>query len=391
MSEVINLNSTNPGAPVGSQNIAFAKAASTGTDPTTGLAIFPVSASVPIASDSQLGIVQPDGDTISIDDAGVISAIGGGTLPNFYGNAMAIASAGNSEVILGSAPIAGSLSIFVAGSIVPPNAWNLSGSTATLATALTSGQVVVAIWATTNTVPGGITVATPGLPVPVEQWLMNEGAGQIFHTSSSSGNNINTQNITWDEVTGFPGTVPVFNGSNSSGIGTNQTNTNFDGTTPFSLSVWALITEFASPNEGGGTFMTTLQGGQLVGWEFGVNGDQNESQLFNFDMVNNLNGNAIEVVANVQPSTGVIHHFCTTYDGSRDASGVTLYVDGVQQSVTVGQNGLTGSIANTEPVNLAERTTNGTATFQGNMADLRIYDVELSSSQVSTLFAAGPA
>lgn len=77
MSEVINLNSTDPAAPSGSQNITFAKGASTGTDPSTGLLIFPVSASVPIASDSQLGIVRPDGETITIAD-GVISSVGGG-------------------------------------------------------------------------------------------------------------------------------------------------------------------------------------------------------------------------------------------------------------------------------------------------------------------------
>ena len=77
MSEVINLNSENPAAPAGYQNLSFAKGASTGTDPTTGLAIFPVSASVPIASDSQLGIVQPDGETITVNEDGVISSVGG--------------------------------------------------------------------------------------------------------------------------------------------------------------------------------------------------------------------------------------------------------------------------------------------------------------------------
>lgn len=274
---------------------------------------------------------------------------------------------------------------------MPPSAWTLSGVTATLTTALTSGQVVVVIWATTNTVPGGITLATPGLPTPVEQWLMNEGSGEVFHTSSGSGNNINATGVSWATVAGFPGSVPVFDGT-ASGIGTNQTNTNFDGTTPFSVSLWALIVAFAAPNEGGGTFISTFQGGNLTGWEVAINGTGNVQQLFNMDLINNLGGGGnIQVAATAQPSTGVIHHFCATYDGSQTATGITLYIDGVAQAVTIDGSSFTGSIVNTEPVNVGERTTNGTANFNGNMADLRIYDVELSSSQVSTLFAGGPA
>ena len=48
MSEVINLNDTNPTAPTGSQNVKWQKGATTGTDPTTGLPIYPASAYVPL-------------------------------------------------------------------------------------------------------------------------------------------------------------------------------------------------------------------------------------------------------------------------------------------------------------------------------------------------------
>jgi hypothetical protein len=234
-------------------------------------------------------------------------------------------------------------------------------------------------------------VAPPVGPTPVEQWLMNEGSGDTFFTSSSSGNNITASNITWASVTGFPGLVPVFNGSNSSGIGANQTNTNFTGTTPFSVSLWALITAFQAPNEGGGTFITTFQGGNLTGWEVGINGTGNNPQLFNMDLINNLGGGGnIQVAATAQPSTGVIHHFVATYDGSQTAAGITLYIDGVAQAVTIDGTSFTGAIANTEPVNIGARLTNGTAPFDGSMADLRIYNVQLTSTEVTAIFDAGP-
>src|ERR1035441_2826275 len=47
MSEVINLNNTSPAAPSGDQNVTWQKGASTGTDPSTGAPIYPVSAYVP--------------------------------------------------------------------------------------------------------------------------------------------------------------------------------------------------------------------------------------------------------------------------------------------------------------------------------------------------------
>ena len=381
MSEVINLNSANPAAETGSQNISFAKGGSTGTDPTTGLPIFPVSASVPIATDSQLGIVQPDGTTITIED-GVISAVGGGGSSVFYGNASGGASAGNTEVILGSIPVTGSLSIFVGGTILPPNQWSIpSGSmTATLTTALTAGQVVVATWATTNSTPGGITIASPGVPTPIEQWLMNEGSGETFFTSSSSGDNIGASNITWASVAGFPGTVPVFNGSNASGAGVNQTNTNFTGTTPFTISLWALLNSAGEQ----GTLVSTFDGSD-IGWEVSLNGP---GQTLGLQLISS-SGELI-ILANSAPSAGTIHHFCTTYDGSRTAPGVVLYIDGVAQSVTVFSNNLAASIANAQPVVIGARS-NNTELFSGNMADLRIYDVAFTSGQVSTLFSDGPA
>jgi Concanavalin A-like lectin/glucanases superfamily len=233
--------------------------------------------------------------------------------------------------------------------------------------------------------PGVYGAASSG-PMPVEQWLMNEGSGQEFLTSSTSGDNLTGANITWASVTGFPGTVPVFNGSSTFATGTNNTNTNFDGTTPFSVSGWALITGFEGD---GGTLIGNLTGGNQTGWEFGFN---SAGGLFGLLLINNVgSGNFVQSAVSARPSTGAIHHFVATYNGNQNASGLTYYIDGVaQSSVTVFTNGLTASIANSSPVSVGERVSNSTDFFNGSMADVRIYNVELTSTQVSAIFTAGP-
>ena len=72
-SEIINLNNSTPAAPSGAINVAWQKGSSSGNDPATGVPIYPVTASVPIARGSELGVVQPDGTTIDVNGSGVIS------------------------------------------------------------------------------------------------------------------------------------------------------------------------------------------------------------------------------------------------------------------------------------------------------------------------------
>jgi hypothetical protein len=47
-SEIINLNDSSPAAPAGHVNVKWQKGASSGTDPATGLPVYPVSANAPV-------------------------------------------------------------------------------------------------------------------------------------------------------------------------------------------------------------------------------------------------------------------------------------------------------------------------------------------------------
>lgn len=77
MSEIINLNTTTPVAPTTpgpNQNVTWQKGPSSGIEPSTGLPVYPVTAAPQPATPTLLGVVMPDGITITVDDTGTISA-----------------------------------------------------------------------------------------------------------------------------------------------------------------------------------------------------------------------------------------------------------------------------------------------------------------------------
>lgn len=78
----------------------------------------------------------------------------------FYGQGVAVASSGNNTLTLGSTPIANSLLIFAGNTPLRIGTdWSISGAVVSLVTGLTGGTTVVAMWATTNASPGGISLS----------------------------------------------------------------------------------------------------------------------------------------------------------------------------------------------------------------------------------------
>lgn len=238
-----------------------------------------------------------------------------------------------------------------------------------------------------HTTPVGITINA--LPSVADGWLMDEGTGSTFYTSSSTGNNITASGFTWGSVTGFPGSVPTFGGTDNSAVGANQTATNFDGTTPFSVCDW--ITPGVTTH--GEALIGTLdaQAGTFQGWELGINASGSNTGAITAYIANSAPASNLLGVASPDDVivTGDQYQVCMTYDGSQSASGLIIYLNGVAQSPTVLNNTLTATAANSIDVHLAGRE-DGTLDYTGTMADARIYDVELTASQVETLYAAGP-
>jgi hypothetical protein len=77
----------------------------------------------------------------------------------FFGQGDASATAGNTTITLGSTPLAHSVSVFVNASIVRPSTLTIAGAVITLPGALSTSDIVVVNWSTSNATPGGIALS----------------------------------------------------------------------------------------------------------------------------------------------------------------------------------------------------------------------------------------
>ena len=100
------------------------------------------------------------------------------------------------------------------------------------------------------------------------------------------------------------------------------------------------------------------------------------------------NGNtSSEVSDGTYTDTTNPHLYTFTYDGSSSASGITIYVDGSAVASTASQDALDDSILRAESLTIG--SSEGTHYMDGWMDDVRIYDKELTSTEVSNLYNAG--
>jgi hypothetical protein len=222
----------------------------------------------------------------------------------------------------------------------------------------------------------------------VSAWAMNEGTGLTLHDSSTGGTNtaaINTgASVTWTANSIKSGvTSPVWNGSGDA-IASSTTLTNFDGTTPFSISIW-----INPSNNSDATYIGTLNapGNVYQGWELGLNFGINPV----FYLINSYVGNNyLQVTGNsFSINPGNLYYVVVTYDGSRTASGVKIYVNGSVSNSYVDNDSLSASTANGLPVRFAARN-DGSNEFSGGLAYAEVYNCVLSPSTVSTYNSQGP-
>jgi uncharacterized protein DUF1553/concanavalin A-like lectin/glucanase superfamily protein len=78
-----------------------------------------------------------------------------------------------------------------------------------------------------------------------------------------------------------------------------------------------------------------------------------------------------------------------TYDGKGKAGGVRLFVDGTEAPIKPEINALKGSIKTTTPTRIGQRS-DGSFFTDGGVQDVRIYDRQLTATEVMTLSKVGP-
>lgn len=146
--------------------------------------------------------------------------------------------------------------------------------------------------------------------------------------------------------------------------------------TAFSISFWA---RFDSLN----SYVISDVSGGKGWWIYKSNG----SVLF-FAMRETLTSNEMTVSSTTSNvGTGIWQHCCFTFSGNSDASGFTVYLDGVDVGTTIGSNNLSVDI--NEANNLQIGASNGSGYIDGRLDDFQFYDFVLNATQVSDIYNNG--
>ena len=204
---------------------------------------------------------------------------------------------------------------------------------------------------------------------------------------SGNGNNGNLMNISTSTfyTTGKIGQAFNFDGVDDN-IETSNTSFNFERTDKFSFAIWYK----SSPGPSGSrSFFGNSNGvvGYFIGFVAGYDCPLNSIGL----MLSQSSGptNKIEVCSPASDSLFLgWHHVVVTYDGSVDASGIKIYIDGINQNLTVKYNvALTYTIKSNQKLEIGDDRTNDP--FLGTLDDARVYNRALSQAEITQLYNMG--
>ncbi len=170
-------------------------------------------------------------------------------------------------------------------------------------------------------------------------------------------------------VPGRVGNTVHFNGSLCCDLGNVA---DFDSDQAFSYGAWVRADQtHAAPVLGRAMF----HGFDLV-WEH---------DTIRANLVHRWDNNAIFVRTNQQLRPQQWFHLMVTYDGTSQAAGVQIYVDGQAVEQTISKDCLTGSIKTKGPLFIGGRNDQPGAKFQGLIQDVRIYQRQLTPVEVAQL------
>jgi len=219
---------------------------------------------------------------------------------------------------------------------------------------------------------------------PVGYWRLGEATGTVARdvTKNTDGTYTNTPTL---EVAGALAldldTAVTFVAASSEYVTMGDV-LDFDYNEAFSLSCW-FKTSTSSTQMSLVSKNTHLS--PWNGYELYQHGTSNK--LY-FVLVNSAPANYIEVHTDNTYNDGEWHHTIMAYDGSTNASGVTIYVDGVVVATTVGADTLGATTVTAFPFNIASRN-NGQYSFNGSLDEVAVFDKELTSVNVADLYTAG--
>ena len=165
-----------------------------------------------------------------------------------------------------------------------------------------------------------------------------------------------------------------------------------DGSTDkaFSISAWVYVGDVSADN---GPFVAKSNNTIATRNEYIFKHGNGEVQFFLYDSALSAQGNAIRAQADAATlSDATWHHVVATYDGSTNASGIKIYTDASQTAATNDEAGTYVKLRSTAtPLTFGATEDAGSANriFEDRMADVVIFDKELSSAEVTEIYNTG--
>lgn len=262
----------------------------------------------------------------------------------------------------------------------------------------TKGETDPAVLLATPTpAPSATPTPTPA-PIPglIAHWTMDECTGTTLSDSTLNGNNgtltLGAGTITSAGNCTTPGTTSWYGGK----VGRINASLEFDGTddqvsagspallddmSAFSISAWIYP---QTPGESSrGVIISKVNGPPANGWFFRI--APGTTNALNF-AVDYQTADLSKTTAASAINLNTWNHVVATWDGLTDASGVHLYVNGVETTYSGTPTDGSGTRVSDGAQNLIiGENGNGFNAFDGLIDDVRIYNRVLTPSEVNTL------
>lgn len=150
----------------------------------------------------------------------------------------------------------------------------------------------------------------------------------------------------------------------------------FEADQSFSYAAWIKL----PPNDSQGAIASRMdRSNGYRGWDFWVQGRRIGTHI-----ISAWSDDALKVVTQAQVKGNEWTHVAVTYNGSRKASGVKVYINGKAQGTNVESDTLKGSIKTTVPFKVGQRNDSEAIAGLG-LQDLRLYQRELNAGEVASL------
>lgn len=102
-----------------------------------------------------------------------------------------------------------------------------------------------------------------------------------------------------------------------------------------------------------------------------------------FQLISNWSTDAFEVFTTSTPfADNQYHHLAVSYDGSSDASGVVIYVDGIAQPLNITLNNLSNSTSNTVPASIGTRFGSSNMIMNGSLDEIRVWNTLRTQTEI---------